>query len=106
MVPSVSSANMIRSLLALRTVPVNAKSIGSVMLSRGTAFASPTEVSTCPSAGNNAICAKKMDKAAFMDLFELYHRPSDCIAMQHTTNSCRWCLREMGVCCYYGHGKA
>ena len=67
MVPSVSSANMIRSLPALRTVPVNAKSIGLVMLSSGTAFASPTEVSTCLSAGNNAISAKKMDKAAFMD---------------------------------------
>lgn len=67
MVPSVSSANVIRSLLAFRTVPVNAKSIGSVMLSRGTAFALPTDVRTDPATGNNAKNANKMDKTAFMD---------------------------------------
>jgi hypothetical protein len=57
---------MIRSLLALRTVPVNAKSMGSVMFSRGIAFALPTDVRTAPAAGKNAISAKKMDKTAFM----------------------------------------
>ena len=89
MVPSVSSVNMIPSLMVLRTVPVKANSIGCEMLSNGTALALLTDVRIAPDAGENAISAKKMDKAAFMDLFELYHRPSDCIAMQHTTNSCR-----------------
>ena len=61
MVPSVSSANMIRSLLVLRTVPVNAKYIGCEMLSNGMALALPTDVRTDPDAGESAISAKKME---------------------------------------------
>lgn len=61
-VPSVSSEKVMDSLLALNTVPVNAKSIGSVMFSNGMALALPTDVRTVP-----AISAKKMDKTAFID---------------------------------------
>ena len=52
---------MIRSLLVLRTVPVNAKYIGCEMLSNGMALALPTDVRTDPDAGESAISAKKME---------------------------------------------
>ena len=86
--PSLSSEKVIKALFALKTVPVKAKSIGSVMLSSGMAFALPTDVKTAPVAGTHATNAKRMYKIAFMDLLGLYHRRSECLALPHTTNSC------------------
>ena len=69
MVPSSSSAKVINFPVALRTVPVNAKSMGAVMFSNGMALALLTDVRTVPMAGKDAISASKMDKTDFMDLF-------------------------------------
>lgn len=65
-VPSVSSEKVMNSLFALKTVPVNAKSMGAVMFSNGMALALLTDVRTVPMAGKDAISASKMYKTAFM----------------------------------------
>ena len=106
MVPSVSSVNMIPSLMVLRTVPVKANSIGCEMLSNGTALALLTDVRIAPDAGETAISAKKMDKTAFMDWRNYITgnaTPLPCSILQILVGGF---LREAGVCCYYGHGKA
>ena len=65
-VPSVLSEKVMNSLFALKTVPVNAKSMGAVMFSNGMALALLTDVRTVPMAGKDAISASKMYKTAFM----------------------------------------
>jgi hypothetical protein len=65
-VPSVSSAKVMNPLFALKTVPVNAKSMGAVMFSNGMALALLTDVRTVPMTGKDAISANKMYKTTFM----------------------------------------